>query len=374
MNNINNSESNIQISAKQALMLVITYVISTADVFLPAFVAQEAKADAWISVIIGSLSSLIIVNIFITLALKYPNKTIVQYSCDILGKPLGKIIGLSYVYLFLMISWAVTRELEEVFVIAFNPESPILVYGIMALIVAAYALMHGLEVIARINEILLPIGLIVLLFIAIINIPILDMTHYLPILYDGIIPPLKGAFLIQTWIVEIVIILQIMPFVKEKQKIRRYMNISIIIISIGLMAGISIIAVFGPSLSGKLLLPALEYVRIASFGPYIKNLDISVMVVWTSGIFIKIALSFYAGTLALSQLLGIKSYKSLIMPVGVLIVVFASASSRMLIEILHFLKFDMPFYAVVMTLIIPLLLLIVSKFRKTDNSKLNTSE
>lgn len=46
--------------------------------FLP-FVIQESKEDSWIAVIVGTIGALIIINVFITLGLKYPNKTLAQY-------------------------------------------------------------------------------------------------------------------------------------------------------------------------------------------------------------------------------------------------------------------------------------------------------
>ncbi|MGE5629497.1 MAG: GerAB/ArcD/ProY family transporter, partial [Caulobacteraceae bacterium] len=83
-----------RISALQFALLNTTLIIATADVFLPAFVAQEAKQDSWIAVIIGTVTAGVIINILITLGLKYPDKTLTEYSCDILGKPLGRVIGM----------------------------------------------------------------------------------------------------------------------------------------------------------------------------------------------------------------------------------------------------------------------------------------
>ena len=366
--NSNNSMGKVQISVRQFMLLIITFVISTADVFVPAFVAQEAKQDAWISVILGTLGGLVTINIAITLALRYPNKTIIQYSCDILGKPLGTLIGVSYTYFFLRVAWSVTRQLEEIFVIAFNPEIPYYVFGILTIIVAIYAVFSGLEVIARINEILLPWGMGILLFIAFINIPNIDLNKLLPVFYNGYVPSLKGAFFIHTWMSEAVLFLQIIPYVKEKQKIRRAMNISIIVLGFSLMIGIMTITVFGAALTAKLLLPALEYVRYAKLGYYIQNLDISIMIVWTSGIFVKIALAYFAGTLALSQLLGLKSYKNIIIPVGAMLIIFSLVSGKTLTDVLFFLKYILPFFFLFIALILPLLLLTVSLIRK-NNSK-----
>lgn len=354
----------IKISVTQFFMLAVTFVISTSDVFLPAFVAQEAKQDAWISVIIATAGSLIIANMFLTLGNMYPDKTLAEYACDILGKPLGMLVGLSYVYFFLAISWLVTSELEEIFVISFNPDSPVIVYGIITILVAAYAVYCGLEVIARINEILLPLGILILLIIALINIPNMDMYKLLPVLYNGIYPPIKGAFLIQTWLTETVVFLQILPYIKERQKIRKYLNLSILTLGGSLMVGILTITVFGVGMTAKLLFPALEYVRFARLGSFLQNLDISIMVVWISGIFVKIAFSYFAGALSLSQALGFKSYKNIIFPVGVLIIAMSCATATKLTNMLFFLKYILPEYFVVMTTLIPLLLLIVAMLRK----------
>lgn len=358
----------IEISAKQFLLLLVTYVISTADVFLPAFVAQEAKEDSWISVIIGTIGALIIANIFITLGLRYPKKTIIQYASDIVGIPIGKIIGFSYAYYFIFVAWAVTRELEEIFVTAFNPDAPIILYGIVTVIVAAYAVMNGLEVIARINELLLPIGLIVLFGISLLNIPNVDLTNFLPVFYNGIIPSLKGGLFVQTWLIETVITLMLIPYIKEKEKARKYLNFAILILGGTLIVGASTIAVFGVSLTEKFLFPALEYVRYASLGPNIQNLDMGIMLVWITGIYIKIALSYFVGVLALTQVIGSRSYKRLMVPIGIIIIVFASASARMLIELIYSIKYILPFYFLVIALIIPSILLLISVIRKQKSS------
>jgi spore germination protein KB len=42
--------------------------------FLPAYVAQEAQQDSWLSVIIGTLSSMLVILLFLALGLRYRDK------------------------------------------------------------------------------------------------------------------------------------------------------------------------------------------------------------------------------------------------------------------------------------------------------------
>ncbi len=364
MNRTPVSSNNLRISARQAMLLLITYVLSTADVLLPAFVAQEAREDSWIAVIAGTAGALVIVNVFVTLGLRYPTKTLTQYAGDIVGKPLGKAVGLLYAYMFLFIAWSVTRELEEIFVVSFNPEAPIFLFGIMTVAVAYFAVIKGIEVIARINEILLPVGIVILLAIALLNAPKMNFSYFLPIFYDGVVPSLKGGIMVQTWLIETVVLLFLMPYIEQKEQIRKIANIAVVALGASLMVGVMIIAVFGVALTSKLLFPALEFVRYAEIGNYIQNLDILIMVVWISGIFVKIALSYYVGTLALAQVVGARCYKTLALPIGTVIVVMSSAAARVMPEIIFTLKYILPFYFIVMCLIVPALLLTVSLIRK----------
>ena len=356
-----------RISVFQISLLLITFVISTADVFLPKFVAQEAKQDAWIAVILGTIMALVYINLFLILGLKYPNKTIIQYSTDILGKPLGKFVGFLYFYMYFYIAYGVTRQLGEIFAISFIPRAPATGYAIVTTIVAAYAVYKGLEVIARLNQLMLPLGLGALLFIALINLPEMDVSNFLPILYNGVYPSIKGSLLIQAWLLETIVILQFIPYIKEKHLIRTSVNISTIILGLSLQIGTLTIGVFG-TLTEFFLFPALQYVRYASIGEYIHNLDIVLVVVWIAGIFIKIALAFYAAVHSLAQLTGAKSYKYYIFPLGVLLVVLSQIGARNIPELLQILHYTFPFYMYLMAVILPLLLLMIA-FIKDSISK-----
>ncbi len=348
-----------RISALQLALLNVTFIIATADVFLPAFVAEEAQQDSWLAVIVGTATSLAIIAVFLSLGLRYPEKTIIQYACDILGKPLGKLVGFLYTFFFLFLSYAVTGELGEIFTISFNPAAPVSLYSIAIITVAAYAVKKGLEVITRINEVLLPVGMLVLFFIATVNLPHMDLKYFRPFLYNGIPPVLRGGILIQSWLIESVFVLQLIPFVKEREKIRKHVVLSIVFLSLGLQTGVMTIAVLGP-LTGKMLFPALEYVRYASIGVYINNLDISIMVVWISGIFVKIALAYYLAVLALAQLFGFPSYKELVVPVGLLIISLSIVASQSIVKFVHELHYIFPFYSFSMAFILPAILLLVS--------------
>ena len=352
-----------RISALQFGLLGLTLVIATADVFLPAYVAQEAQQDSWLSVIFGTVSSLLISILFILLAKRFPGKTLVEYSSEILGKVLGKLTAFFFILYMLIVGYTVLRELGDIFVTSFNPDAPLIIYSLITVLVAAYAVHNGLEVIARVNQIMIPFGLGILFLIALVNIKETDLTNYLPILENGVVPPLKGALLIQAWLLELVILLQFVPFVKDKKNIGKSFTLTMIVLGLSLLLGTLTIAVFG-KLTSQLIYPALEYVRYASIGEYVKNLDITIMGIWIIGLFIKIAIIYYGMVLGISQLFGFKSYKSMIIPVGLLITTISVSSSERLSGVFNYSHFTFPFLSFSIAFFIPLLLLTVSLIRR----------
>jgi len=225
-----------------------------------------------------------------------------------------------------------------------------------------YAVSQGLEVIARVNQILLPFGFFLILFATLVNIPEMDLKNFLPVLSEGIIPPLKGAFLILSWLLETSLVLQIIPFVREKNKVKKHVLVSILILSAGLMLGVSIVAVFGP-LTGKLLFPALEFVRYGKVGRHIQNLDITIMGFWITGIFVKIAIYIYVIFTGIIQLFELKDGKRLLLPIA-LMVFGMSVSSPRIQELYRILHYIIPFATLLPAVIIPLILLVVASLRK----------
>ncbi|MBM7615463.1 spore germination protein (amino acid permease) [Alkaliphilus hydrothermalis] len=73
------------------------------------------------------------------------------------------------------------------------PETPGIVFAIFFLVPAIYAIKLGLEVMARLMELLLPIIVIVYVLLLVLVIPKLEYTKFLPIMVGGIKPVLAGA-------------------------------------------------------------------------------------------------------------------------------------------------------------------------------------
>ena len=99
-----------KISSRQLTLLIFTLLVSTAILILPSLVIKEAKQDSWLSIILATVFGVLAGLILVKLGLRFPEQTIIEYSKEIAGKPLGALYGLSYIFLLFYINTLIVRE------------------------------------------------------------------------------------------------------------------------------------------------------------------------------------------------------------------------------------------------------------------------
>ncbi|MFZ5644691.1 MAG: GerAB/ArcD/ProY family transporter [Bacillota bacterium] len=86
-------------------------------------------------------------------------------------------------------------------------------------------------------------------------------------------------------------------------------------------------------------------------------------IVWLPGVFTKIAIFYYAVVLGTAQLLNLKDYKSVVLPVGVILAALSILSVNNSPEMIKYLSTGFPPFSFLFQWIIPLALLAVSIIR-----------
>lgn len=160
-----------KISPWQAMRLMISFVLGGAILLIPPDLAVTAKQDAWLSLLFAILAGLGIFLFYINLALKFPGKTIIQYSEIILGKFLGKIAGLFLIWFALHLGSLVVLDFGEFMNTTILHDTPMIVINGVIVLLAVFAVRQGLEVFTRINDVLLPVVVfmvLILTFLAIL--------------------------------------------------------------------------------------------------------------------------------------------------------------------------------------------------------------
>jgi spore germination protein KB len=353
-----------KISAAQMGIMMYLTIIATAILLVPAITARQAKQDMWLSPFWASFIGFLTVYIAVQLHQLYPQKNLIEYSEDILGKFLGKAVGLIFLFFYLHVSGIIIREYGEFIVGSFLLHTPLVFVMGTIILVCSFAVRCGVEVIGRLAEMIVPVVIIMILILLILLIPDMEVANMFPIMEKGMMPSLKGAVIPQGWFTEFFLIAFLLPYVADRNKAKKWGMISVVAVMLTLsFVNIAVLFVLG-ELTAGFIYPAMSAVRYISIAGFLEHIEAIVAALWVAGVFLKIAVFYYALVLGTAQWLNLSDYRPIIFPVGFLLLLFSIWSASNLMELTHFLGSSSPFYRISIQMGIPLILLFIAKWRK----------
>lgn len=349
------------ISQINFMLAISSFVIGTALLLIPTAVIAVARQDAIVALFLGMLPSILLIFMLSSLQSKFPGKTIIQYSDEILGPYLGKLVGIIYLWLVFHLSVLVLRNTGDFISLAVLPRTPIEVIQAMVAIIAAYAVRSGIEVITRVTFIIVTL---VITFFMIINVMVIssaDFSRMLPFLGTGLKPIIKTAITTASFpFGEIAVCAVIFAHIDAK-KIRKPATLGVLIgFAILALATFRSITVIGVCGSARYIYPALEVVGEvpASF-----IVQMMLTINWYLIMFVKFVICYYALNFGLGQFLGLKKNSSIVIPLGVIITALSVSVFQNTIEESHFSSNIWPVYSIPIEYGIPFLLWALSKVR-----------
>lgn len=305
-----------KISGRQLLALLVLTRLVPVTIEFPLVTGIKSPQDAWIASLAGTLLSMPPVLLMARLSLKYPGKTIIEYSQLLLGKFFGKIVGFVLVWYWLSIAATMLRSVGDAYTTAIMPETPILAFVITMGFLSANAARTGLEVVGRLSEVNM---LVVLLFIFLtLSLPykVMNFESLLPVLAKGIRPIMVPTGTAISFFVEFIILGMVVPHLSDPQTLTKSC-LGAIAISGFTMTAFTVVltAVFGPTVS-SLMLPAFSLGRMISIGEFLERIEVIPMGVWTITVAITLAFFLWASAVAMAQLLSLKRFQSLVYPLA----------------------------------------------------------
>lgn len=356
-----------KISPAQFTGILITTVLPTALLFVPAVTVSFAGRDAWMTEIVAGVFGVIIVIVTTALGLRFPDKTIIQYSCDILGKYLGKLIGLAYLGFFLNTTAVIVREFGDFIVIAYLPRTPVIVFIVILMMLSAYAVRCGFEVIARMNQFVLMLAFFSIAGIFALVINEFHYEHLFPILENGVKPVLRGGLTPSGWRGEVFILMMFIPYLNKYQQARVSALKSMAVLTVVLVLDIIIcLGIFDVQVA-HFIFPVYRLAHYIGVAGFVERIEAVVLGLWVSGVTVKVAIWYYVTVLALTQFFGLKDYKPMVFPLGLILGVWSLVLFNNSAEITKFFGEEFPYYAFTFELMIPLGLLILAIIRKNSS-------
>lgn len=221
---------------------------------------------------------------------------------------------------FLLIATMATRDFAELYLTYIMPETPIYIFTGVILLMAAYASVNGLEVIARIAEIFVPIILFVTVLGILFNIPNMNFLMLLPALEDGWRPVIVDAIVEVPYLGLVVSWLFLLPSLNIKTGAKKTLLLSIAIVGLAMfLVSIAIVMVIGPDIPVRSNYQFYTIFRLINIANSIQRIEPLFLVAWTCTGFLTATFFYYATVASIKQWLGLNTYRPLILPIGVII-------------------------------------------------------
>lgn len=335
------------ISTNQFIWMLFSIITSFTTLQIPGLLIFHAGRDAWIAVILAWFFDVLLAMVYAYMGIRFPGQNFVQYSITILGKYFGRIIGLMFPLFFLMVTSLLMRAIGILIVNTILPNTPIEVLIFSGYIFIAYAVKKGIEVIARVSEILGPAYLISFIILFLLVIPSMKTNRLRPQLAEGFYPIFSGSMFILTFIGICIMMGMYIPICNhiENGFIAKFIAVTLgafIICSIVILC----ISIFGAEQAGNMIDPGLMLARMIRIGDAIDRVEVIwFMIAMEAGLMTSVSL-IWASSLGISQIIGLSTYKPIIYPVTLIAAVLSIISFDNSMEVLNFTFYSYPFIGI----------------------------
>lgn len=350
------------ITAKQAVYLLILFMIGS-NLFMG--LAPSAKNDAWLAVLLGTVMAVPVIFIYARLLSLFKGKDLFDILTLVFGNVIGKIAALAYIWYPLHLGALVIRDFGEFSSTVAVPETPMLMPMLFMGFLCIWAVMAGVEVLGRCSKILFPIIAAIIGITTLLVIPYLNFGYLKPVLYNGFSPVFNSAFTVFSFpLAETVLFTVVFSALKtDKSTYRVYFSGLFIFVAIGVFLTLRNIVVLGGDLFGEVYYPLYVEVSRISIGEFIQRIEASVATTFVITAFVKVSVCLYVTCLGVSKLFGLKSYRSIVVQTGILMIFFAYIVHANIMDLTSFAFEIYAYYAFPFQVIIPVILLIAAEIR-----------
>ncbi|WP_257348511.1 GerAB/ArcD/ProY family transporter [Pseudalkalibacillus decolorationis] len=363
---------NGKISVRQFRVLTILFTVGSAILVIPSILVTDSKQDAWIGVLLAIGTGMFIIIIYNALAVLFPDLSLVEIIECLLGKWIGSVVSLTYVFFFFYNASALLLYIGDFMTTQMMPETPIQPIMILFLAIVIIGTRLGLEVIARSAEILCFWFLLLFVVLVIFISPQIDWKNVQPVFESGVKPIiLTTIHFLSFTILPLITFLMFFP-----AHINQLKNARKAFITGSLIGGIILfiivflsILVLGPDQTARQLYPSYVLAKKINVGNFVQRIEVIIAIMWFISLYIKMTVYFYGSIIGFAQILKLKNYRFLTFPFGMIMVTATIVMHPNVVYIQTFDAKTWPVYGLTYGLLLPLLLLGLAVLRKKGSRK-----
>lgn len=369
---------NDKINSRQMILILIIFRITMSISYMPSINFPPHNQDTWIIVLLSFFYVIPLKAPLLFLANKFKDKDIIEYLEIILGKFLGKFVGILYFlyfFFYTIIVIVIQVQLAGVNILSNTVTWLIL---LVLLTISIYIALKGIVSIFWTSELITTTSLIILSSLIVLGLNEIDISLLYPVLKSS--EPIdinKGAFMSSLVFVDNLVLAMSIPYFKDKKSINKVFLKSVIY-SIVFIVIIIVVTqtTLGIEQSRHSNYPFLLYTRLIGYNDIFERIDSIFVITWISIYVGKIATYLLLTSISLKKVFNIKK-KSI--PVIILALFMGIIANYIANDKLLVIDYDITniilYISAVFTIVIPSLVCIIYFFRrKSIKDKLKNNQ
>lgn len=369
----------VKIDQIQFFSMIPNLVYGKAIGITAGIFARRIGADVWSSMIIGFLLGTLIVMCVIYIGSKFPEKTIIQYSEELLGTGISKIIGLIlcvfFAIAYMISANVITLHLKEYLL----TDTPFIVLCLLYTLLILYGVILGIEVIVRFSffGIVMTLLLDISMVVGVMN--KFRIRNLLPILDTGIISNISNSiYLFSDLAMVIFAVGMIYPMLnKKKHSGKLTLGAMALCTALVVVWPITEVGVMGADVMKKFVVVCMQQARNAQLTMYMPRYELIMVIFFVWGMVVQSAVMMYSCVYSFKQASGVSRDKGILIPLVPVLILGTYVIGYDHNQYVQFIASPWSQICAVLSIGIPLLLLIAYVFRnkeKEDRKKQRKKE
>lgn len=366
----------IVINNKQFRDILICIMWPSTINYASGMLAREVGRDMWISGIISVITVLPFVLLIIYVGQKFPNKTIIEYSEELLGNVLGKVLGLMLaVYFFIIAASSISMYIHHLSDFLLTG-TPFLVIITMHVSVICYLIWKGSEIIARVGGIAFKAAIIFYLMVFAASLSEIDISRIKPFFDSGVVNVFKASLQVDTFIgLSPLVVPMLMPMVHDRKSI---FGAAVSALSIGgfffIFYFVVELMVMGPEVVALMRIASMDFVRSIQITKYLHRFESFMVALWYWSIMIQAGVFSSCSLEAFMQTTKIKKRKLLIIAFGLIMIIAAYYMASNRVYFLNLREHVWKYFSIPIDFGVPVLIALALGIKKIRNYRVGSKE
>jgi len=279
MTNMDHATPKFQFNAYMLLFLVTNVQIGVGIFGFQRYIYKEAGHDAWLSVVLAGIATHLMMWIIVTTLKKHKNSDLFDIHRTLFGKWLGNFLSICMMLYFFINMTAIVRTYIEAIQSWIFPDFPTWLLSLILVVLMAYGSLGGMRVILQLSffSFFLILATTILFYYPL---QYADWRRILPVVDTSVQHLVAGAMKMGFTIAGFEVIYFVYRHVKDKDKVMRYSQFSILYSNLMyLIIMVISIVYFSENQMPKTIWGSINLLKIIKY-PFLERIEFIAIPFW----------------------------------------------------------------------------------------------